>query len=267
MHTLQLGKTQIAYEVHGNGPALLLIAPGGMWSHRGLWDRAPFNPLHALADSFSVVGMDQRNAGGSSGPIDDNMGWDQHTADQLALMDHLGHREFAVLGMCIGGAYIAGLIRAAKQRVLGAVMLQPIGFEDNRETFHQLFDGWAEAVAPAHPCADLQAYKHALFGAVGTTDPRHQFLFNASRDEVAAWDTPLLVALGNDVFHPESTSREVVKLAAGARLLEAWKGDAAAAGLAEIRAFLQRSPVRSVRLFSESLIQPLSQAQTTWRLK
>src|SRR5690606_857708 len=180
MHTLQLGKPQIAYEAHGTAPPLLPTAPGGIWSQRGLWHRAPFNPLHALADSFSVVGMDQRNAGGSSGPIEDNMGWDQHTADQLALMDHLGHREFAVLGMCIGGAYIAGLIRAAKERVLGAVMLQPIGFEDNRETFHQLFDGWAEAVGPAHPGADLQAYKHALFGAAGTTDPRHQFLFNAS---------------------------------------------------------------------------------------
>ncbi|MEZ4231646.1 MAG: alpha/beta hydrolase [Polyangiaceae bacterium] len=231
--------TTIHYELAGDGPPLLLIAPGGMRSQIGVWKKAPFDPTREFAQSHRVIAMDQRNAGGSKGPIETGMGWDQHTGDQLALLDHLGVDRFLVMGMCIGGAYIAGLIRAAKNRVAGAIMLQPIGFADNRAAFHEMFDAWAEDVRGVHPEADFDAYKHHLFGAANTTEPRHRFLFNASRDEVAEWTTPLLVARGNDLYHPESTSRELASLAGNARLIEDWKqGDAIQAGIQEMRRFL-----------------------------
>ncbi|MCA9645000.1 MAG: alpha/beta hydrolase [Polyangiaceae bacterium] len=215
--------TTIHYEDSGSGPALLLIAPGGMRSHVGVWEKAPFNPLREFAAGFRTVAMDQRNAGQSHGPIEPGMGWDQHTQDQLALLDELGIQRFLVMGMCIGGAYIAGLIRAAKERVMGAVLLQPIGLENNRDAFHQMFDNWAVEAKSKHPQADFEAYKFAMFGSPDSTEPRQQFLFNASRDEVRAWTTPILVAKGNDLYHPESTSREVVRLARNASLIEEWK--------------------------------------------
>ena len=81
--------TTIHYEDSGSGPALLLIAPGGMRSHVGVWEKAPFNPLREFAAGFRTVAMDQRNAGQSHGPIEPGMGWDQHTQDQLALLDEL----------------------------------------------------------------------------------------------------------------------------------------------------------------------------------
>ena len=55
--------------------------------------------------------------------------------DQLALLDHLGIERFHVAGMCIGGSFIMELIEAAPERVASAVMLQPIGFEGNRQAY------------------------------------------------------------------------------------------------------------------------------------
>ena len=55
------------------------------------------------------------------------------------------------------------------------------------------------------------------------------FLLTASPDDVAGFDTPLLVAMGNDMYHPESTSRDVAAAAPNARFVESWKeGDALA---------------------------------------
>ena len=49
------------------------------------------------------------------------------------------------------------------------------------------------------------------------------FVYNVSRDFVAACETPLLVLMGTDPFHPEAISREIVELAPNARLVERWK--------------------------------------------
>jgi hypothetical protein len=49
------------------------------------------------------------------------------------------------------------------------------------------------------------------------------FLFNVSRAFVSRCQTPLLVLLGNDQYHPESSSRELATLAPNATLIEHWK--------------------------------------------
>jgi hypothetical protein len=49
------------------------------------------------------------------------------------------------------------------------------------------------------------------------------FLFNVSREFVSRCQTPLLVLLGNDLHHPQSSSREVAALAPNATLIELWK--------------------------------------------
>ena len=63
----------LAYEIHGEGPAVLALAPGGMRSATALWGNAPFNPLSVLSDRFTVISMDQRNAGASAGPCEKMM--------------------------------------------------------------------------------------------------------------------------------------------------------------------------------------------------
>lgn len=224
----------IHYELIGEGFPVLLIAPGGMFSDFDKWNLMPWNPLTALGDGFQVIAMDQRNSGQSTAPIGANDGWHTYTADQLALADHLGIDRFAVAGMCIGGPYIAGLIKAAPDRVASAVVLQTIGLDDNRQAFYAMFDAWRDQIADAHPEADA-----AAFDAFRSNMYDGDFLFNATRDEARELATPIMVLMGDDMYHPESTSRELAELLPNVTFIEEWKeGDALASATTAISNFL-----------------------------
>lgn len=208
----------IYYEVHGEGYPLLLIAPGGMRSSIAFWEKAPWNPIDHLSPQYQVIAMDQRNAGQSTAPVTGAESWQTFTADQIALLDHLGVDSFHVAGMCIGGPYIMGLIEAVPNRVTSAVIFQSIGLADNRNAFYELFDGWAAELKPKYPHvseAQWQRFKHAMFGG--------EFLFNVSEDFVRNCRTPLLVLMGNDLYHPAETSRKIAELASNVTFVEDWK--------------------------------------------
>lgn len=212
------GDIQLYYEEHGSGFPLLLIAPGGMRSSVPFWEKTPWNVITQLAPHYRVIAMDQRNAGQSKAPIRATDGWHVYTEDQLALLDHLRVDRFHVAGMCIGGSYNMGLIQAAPQRVASAVLFQPIGLDNNRKAFLDMFDGWAKELRAAHPEANnttWETFKQSMYGG--------DFLFNVPREFVGRCTTPLLVLLGNDMYHPQATSRDIVSLAPNATLIERWK--------------------------------------------
>jgi pimeloyl-ACP methyl ester carboxylesterase len=58
-------------------------------------------------------------------PVDDP--WGAFADDQLGLMDHLGIRQFFFFGNCIGGPFAKKLIEHAPQRVVAALLSQPVG--------------------------------------------------------------------------------------------------------------------------------------------
>lgn len=222
MAMFEQGDVSLYYEEHGSGFPVLLLAPGGMRSAVSFWAGTPWNPIEQLSPTYRVIAMDQRNAGGSRAPVTASDGWATYTGDQLALLDHLGVDRFHVIGMCIGGPYIMGLATAAPERVASAVAFQPIGLDDNRHAFYDMFDSWAADVAGQHPEAseaDWAAFRESMYGG-------DDMLFNVTDDEVAACTTPMLVLLGDDLYHPESTSRRLVELAPRASLLERWKDPA-----------------------------------------
>lgn len=98
---VDVGDVVIHARVAGTGPALLLLhgypESSYMWRHV-----AP-----ALAESFTVVAADLRGYGESSAPADDQRhsvySFRSMAADQVALMDALGHRSFLVVGHDRGG--------------------------------------------------------------------------------------------------------------------------------------------------------------------
>ena len=226
--------TRIYYEICGDGPPVLALAPGGLQSSIPIWGGVSYNAVERLASNYQVIVMDQRNAGQSTAPITGGDGWRDYTADQIALLDHLGVERFHAAGMCIGGSFIMGLAEAVPERLASAVMLQTIGYDDNRETFFELFDSWSAGVKPAHPSVgedEWAKFRSTMFGG--------DFLFNVSEDVVARCQIPLLVLMGEDVYHPEATSRRVAELAPHATLIERWKrGADALATSAAIDAFL-----------------------------
>jgi pimeloyl-ACP methyl ester carboxylesterase len=228
------GAVELYYEERGEGFPLLLIAPGGMRSAVPFWERTPWNPAAELADGYRVIAMDQRNAGKSTAPVTADDGWHVYARDQLALLDHLGVGKFHVAGMCIGGSYIMGLIKAAPERVAAAVLFQTIGLHDNRQAFYDMFDDWANELKPRRPevpASAWEAFKHNMYDG--------EFLFTVDLDFVTNCQTPLLVLCGNDLYHPRQTSLDIARLAPRAQLIEQWKeGDEQTRARAQVREFL-----------------------------
>jgi pimeloyl-ACP methyl ester carboxylesterase len=233
---LERGDLTLHYEEAGEGFPILLFAPGGMRSAIGFWGRSPWNPIDALSPHFRVIAMDQRNAGRSRGPISADDGWHTYTADHLALLDHLGIDRCHLLGGCIGGPYCLGVMQAAPDRVAAAVLQQPIGSsDDNRSAFYEMFDAWANDLREERPEVSDTAWKDFRSNMYDG-----DFVFNVSREFVKGCRIPMLVLMGNDLYHPSATSREIVELAPDARLVERWKDeDVVEKTVATVVAFLK----------------------------
>jgi pimeloyl-ACP methyl ester carboxylesterase len=124
------GAVRIHYEEVGSGFPLLVIPGGGLNSTVAGLANHPFNPMEEFKSEYRVIAADLRNANGgqSSGPLEVDRPWDAYTDDHLGLMDHLGVREFMVLGFCIGGPFIWNLLKRAPGRIVAAVLAQPSGF-------------------------------------------------------------------------------------------------------------------------------------------
>ena len=236
MPVLENGPVTLHYEVWGDGPALLLLAPGGLRASRiETWANAPWNPIEALSDRYRVVAMDQRNTGRSFAPVAASDGWRSYAADQLGLMDQLGIERFGVLGMCIGGAFIMTLLHDAPERITAAVAFQPIGLDENRDVFAGLFDDWRADIGPKHPEAadeDWEGMRANLFD----TDA---VLWSVPDSFLPSITTPVLVLQGDDPYHPKKASRLLASQVPNATLVERWKEPAdVPAARAAVDAFL-----------------------------
>lgn len=213
------GDVSLYYEIHGEGYPILLFAPGGMRSAVSFWRGSEWDPIEALSPHFQVIAMDQRNAGQSKAPVTADDGWHTYTSDHVALLDHLGIEKTHVMGGCIGGPYSFGVIERDPGRITAAVLQQSIGDSgENRTLFHAMFDQWADPLKPSMPSVPEEtwaSFRSNMFD--------HEFVYNVSREFVASCQTPLLVLMGSDPYHPEATSREIAELAPNAQLVEQWK--------------------------------------------
>ena len=218
MKSHKRGQTTITYEIEGDGQQILLLAPGGMRSANNFWNNMPWNPREKLQDQFELIGMDQRNAGTSAAPITENDNWDVYKEDQISLLDHLEVENCHLIGMCIGGPFIANLLKTYPERFKSAVMLQPVGIDQNRQAFYDMFDDWAKEIIneQSGPTTEtMKKFKHNMWDG--------DFLLTATEQEVSRIKTPLLILMGDDLYHPQSTSRKIADLAPNAALLEKWK--------------------------------------------
>ena len=242
MPLFQKDNCSIYYEIHGKGLPLLLLPPGGMGARIEVWERMAFNPVPIFSEHFRVISIDQRNAGRSKGPVTEGNPWDTYLADQIGLLNHLGIERCFMLGACIGASYALNLARVAPQRVLAAVLMQPIGLsDDNQPIWSNFVHDWAEGVVAERPQMDRAALMD--FGRRMFVE---DFVFSVSRDDVKACKTPFLVLPGIDRPHPNAIGHEVHQLAPNAEILEPWKepADVVPGAVAAIRKFLQEHTPR-----------------------
>jgi pimeloyl-ACP methyl ester carboxylesterase len=204
----------------------LLIPGGGLNSALSSWQTAsPFDAMERYKDDFRCICADLRNAnpGQSSGPLEIDGPWDAYSDDQLGLMDHLGIREFMVMGFCIGGPMIHNLIKRAPERIVAAAMMQPSGSRpEMRDLFYQNnIKGWGPALCAKRPDITMDMV-HEFLTSMYTN--RADFVFTVSRDFVRSIQTPLLIAPDDVPAHPYKVAMEVASLAPNAEVtIYPWK--------------------------------------------
>src|SRR3954465_6619333 len=150
------GAVRIHYEEAGSGFPLLIISGGGLDSAISyLAKKAPFNPMEEFKSEYRCIAMDQRNSnlGESTGSLEIDRPWDMYADDQLGLMDHLGIKEFMVMGFCIGGPFIWNLLKRAPNRIVTPVLAQPSGSRpEARDLFYDTnIKGWGPDLIKRRP--------------------------------------------------------------------------------------------------------------------
>ena len=212
------------FEEFGQGFPILTFAPAGLRSVIGVWSQpsAPINPTTEFAKDFRVIAMDQRNAGGwSSAPISAKDGWDDYTADHIAVLDHLRIDKCHLYGQCIGGSFILNMLKHHPERVQSAVLAQPIGRIGPMAGRTANFNGWAETVKdrPDVSEAVLDAFNSNLYAA--------GFTYCCDREFAKTVKAPCMVLAGNDEAHPWAISEELSKLLPNCEFVAEWKTEPA----------------------------------------
>jgi pimeloyl-ACP methyl ester carboxylesterase len=218
----------------------LIIPGGGLNATIG---NAPFNAMEEFKDEYRCVTMDLRNANGgqSSGPVEIDRPWDGYTDDQLGLMDHLGIKEFLVMGFCIGGPFIWNLLRRAPNRVVAAVLAQPSGSRpEMRDLFYNNnMAGWGPEICARRPDVTMEMVEPFL-AKMYRSNP--DFVFTVTRDFVRACQTPILVLPDDVPAHPYAVAMEVVRLAPKSEVsLYPWKEpkEMISVAVRQVRSFLR----------------------------
>lgn len=248
---------RVYYEVVGQGPPVLLFAPGGISSQISVWSISAINP-YDFADEFTLIGMNQRNADRSPAPLAAPT-WAEHVGDQLAVLDAAGFERTLLWGGCIGVAYALRFIQEAPRRVAGAVVQDPVGLcpgVNTRASFFRMFEPTvAASQAGGMQAVVAAALENPLFmrnNAAGPFAPRiaadadfreqllaldpgeyadliraydahlwgaHDPFMSVDADFVRACPAPLLVLPGTDEFHPTEVAQRICREAPQATCL------------------------------------------------
>jgi pimeloyl-ACP methyl ester carboxylesterase len=238
------GNVRIRYQEVGSGFPLLVTPGGGLNSRISNWQTAVINAMEEFKNDFRCITMDQRNATGgeSTGPVPVDNPWDAFADDQLGLMDHLGIRQFFFFGNCIGGSFALKLMQRAPDRVVAAVLSQPIGHrpENPDVMYNSGRDGWAKEFLARRPdvtMATIEKYLHNLYRV------QPDFVYSVSRDFAKSVQTPMLVLPDDTPAHAYQTSVDVASLAPNAEVsVYPWKEPAElkARTINRVRSFLKR---------------------------
>jgi pimeloyl-ACP methyl ester carboxylesterase len=242
MPYLPIRDGELYYEVHGSGYPVLLFAPGFLSSRIERWATNPakpgvpqdwLDPVPELADRFTLIALDVRNAGRSRarvGPADD---WETYADDFLALVDHLGVTRFHAFGACIGVSFAFSVAQRRPDAVTALVLQNPIGLSDvNRAALDAEFESWARGMRARGDVDEslLAAFGQRMFGG--------DFIFSVTRDFVRACTVPMLLMPGNDVVHAANVSADIAG-APDVEVLEPWKGlELRHAAMQRVREFL-----------------------------
>src|SRR3954468_10705575 len=238
------GNIRIRYTEIGTGFPLLATPGGGLNSRIAVWANAVINIPAEFKNDFRVITMDQRNAvgGESTGPVPVDDPWGAFADDQLGVMDHLGISRFGFFGNCIGGPFAMKLMERAPQRIVAAILSQPVGHKPEKPDY--MYDAgktvWGKEVRERRPDVStetIEKYLHNLYRV------RPDFVYSVSRDFAKSCQTSMLVLPDDVVAHPLVVSVDIASLCPNAEItVFPWKEppELTARTINRARTFLKR---------------------------
>jgi pimeloyl-ACP methyl ester carboxylesterase len=142
MATATVDGIETRYELVGDGPPLLMHAPGGFdaaiekWSTLGIYKEIRF--LDHLARHFRCILFDRRECGRSGGRVE-AVTWPHYARHAKGLLDHLGIDKAHHMGGCMGCSVAIAFAAAYPQATLSMVLFWPVGGAKYRMTGRQRF--------------------------------------------------------------------------------------------------------------------------------
>lgn len=221
--------TDLAVEVHGQGPAVVMVPGLGGAS-------SVFEPqASVLAERFTVIRPDPRGTGRS--PLDGPVSVASHVDDLVAVLDALGVGSAHLVGHSLGSLTVRHLAVRHRARTLSVVLIAPVaapidGGVRLRSRAQALRDRGAEAVVPEIVAAstsprtrterpEIAAFVRAL---LMSQDPQsyacnYEVLADAPDPEPLPAAIPALVIGGeDDAVGPPSVARAVASQCGRAQL-------------------------------------------------
>ena len=138
--------------------------------------------------------------------------WGAFADDQLGLMNHLGIKEFLFMGYCIGGPFALKLLERAPDRLVAAVLCQPVGH--SRATPDAMYnsgrDDWGPELCSRRSEVTMglvEEYLHNLYRV------QPDFLYSVSREFARSCQTPMLVMPDDTPSHSYEAAMDLVALA------------------------------------------------------
>ncbi len=187
---------RIHHQIQGNGPALLMFAPGGFGSTMSRWTAAggkrefqEMDGLATLSKHFTTIAYDRREAGLSGGRVEP-LNWDLYVLEAKALLDLAGARQAVLLGSCMGVALALAFAVRYPDACLGLYLHWPVGgyrwMMKGREFFKR----------------HLEFVRKNGFEAVVKRAP----------EKKSFWDDPEIGPWGPPTIHDEQFAADYVKL-------------------------------------------------------
>jgi 3-oxoadipate enol-lactonase len=218
------------YEVHGEGPPLLLVAGlgGGTWSWYG---QVPY-----FKDSYRTIIFDNRGAGRSSIPQGPYQ-MSEFAEDARCLLDHLKVEKAFVLGLSMGGMIAQELALMAQDRILALFLgcTHSGGFSrvpPSPDTIELLMDNAGlsqkEIIEKNFPiffsetCRKEKPAVTAAYCAAQLASPEQpEYAFNAQLAAIGVFDAserirqitvPVMIATGSeDILVPPENTQNLAK--------------------------------------------------------
>jgi 3-oxoadipate enol-lactonase len=131
MPLARINGIELCYEIHGEGPAVVL-AHGAGGNHLSWWQQVPL-----LSQHFRCVTFDHRGFG-SSRDLPDGPGADAFIADLGQLLDHLGIERTALVAQSMGGWTSLGFASKYPGRVTALVLCDTTAGIDDPEVAREM---------------------------------------------------------------------------------------------------------------------------------